>query len=264
MSEAIQNARRWLAAYEGMPIAVQQRTESGAVHVRALLQEMALMGRRPAEAGYEWLMTNVDAQVSHAIEAGNEHRHHEEDIHLRVAMVRSNQAVAAALWDGATTARKSSDWDTLTAKEADAFQSVVMAVLGVSPGGIRELPGYPDMTVQQIIATTSWTEGLTANEVEEVCAALVEAGPWDDIDGDGTNGSLIVEHIQRLGKLALSTGEVSALQKQQLEARIEEARKLILTILARLPSTSDAYRVLDQAQSYLADPWRDEPATPTA
>lgn len=103
MSEAIQDARRWLANFDSLPDnqPLDILSVEAASYVRALLQEMALMGRRPAEAGYDWLMANVDAQVSQAIEARNEHRHSDEDVHLRVASVRSNQAVAAALRDGA-------------------------------------------------------------------------------------------------------------------------------------------------------------------
>lgn len=225
MSDAIQNARRWLAAYDGLP----ENDKVGAVvmgahHVRQLLVEMALMGRRPAEAGYDWLMTNVDAQVSQAIEAGNSHNHHEEDIHLRVAGVRAQQAVAAAIWDGATSARAPREWDELTAKEADAFQSVVMAVLNSSPGTLRSLPGYPDATAQEVIAECDH-DGTVSTEA--VCAALVEAGPWDEIDGDGDDESLIVEHIRRLGKLTLSTGEVTQLQIERMIASVTSLRSSI-------------------------------------
>lgn len=207
MSEAIQDARRWLAAFDSLPADDPMHPASGvaatgARHVRALLQEMALMGRRPAEAGYDWLMTNVDAQVAQATEARNQHRHYDEDIHLRVASVRSNQAVAAAIWDGATATRRS-EWDTLTAKEADAFQSVAMAVLNASPGTLQSMPGYPDATAHEIIEACH-LEGIDPEGVELICSALVEAGPWEEIDGDGTNISLICEHIEQLGRIAFA------------------------------------------------------------
>lgn len=199
MSDAIQNARRWLAAYDSQPDGHSGVAAMGAHHVRQLLSEMALMGRRPAEAGYDWLMTNVDQQLTNAAEAGSAHHHHEEDIHLRVAAVRSNQAVAAAIHAG----QSPGGWDTMTAQEADAFQSVVMAVLNTSPGTMRDLPGYPDQAASEIIEACH-LEGIDPRGVELICSALVEAGPWEEIDGDGTNTSLIVEHIEHLGRLAFA------------------------------------------------------------
>lgn len=201
----IQEARRWLAAYDSLPnddVIRTSATATAADHVRALLQEMALMGRRPTEAGYDWLMMNVDQQVTQATEARNQHRHYDEDIHLRVASVRSNQAVAAAIKEGAA---EDGGWDTMTAQEADAFQSVVMAVLNASPGTLRSMPGYPDAAAHEIIEACH-LEGIDPEGVGLICAALVEAGPWEEIDGDGTNTSLIVEHIEQLGQMARKRG----------------------------------------------------------
>lgn len=246
MSEAIQDARRWLAKYDGMPLSAQQ---SGATHVRALLREMALMGRRPAEAGYDWLMTNVDMLLSEAAVAGNEHRHHEEDISLRVASVRSNQAVAAALRDRAAT--KPSEWDTMTAKEADAFQSVAIAVLNSSPGAVRSMPGYPDAAAHEIIEACH-LEGIDPVGVELICSALMDVGPWEEIDGDGTNTSIIIDHIRRLAALVKDSATLTELQVQRAGFALDQARKLVLVILSQMPVGTDGYRVLDQANILIA------------
>lgn len=41
-------------------------------------------------------------------------------------------------------------------------------------------------------------EGMSEDDVEYVCEALMEVGGWDEIDGDGTNASIIADHIRRL------------------------------------------------------------------
>jgi len=229
VSEAVQNARRWLAAYDSHHDVQTGAVAQGAHHVRMLLDEMALQGRAPSEAGYDWFMYNTDQQVTAAINAGNDHHHHEEDIHLRVAMVRSNQAVAAAMRAEATEAHKPG-WDEMTAREADAFQSVVMAVLNSSPGTVRSLPGYPDAVAHEVIAECDHDGTVNA---ETICAALIEAGPWGEIDGDGDEESLIVEHVLRLGKLALSDGQISQLQVQRVGAILEGVRGFLRRLDAR-------------------------------
>lgn len=248
MSDAIQNARRWLAAYDSQPDGHSGVAAMGAHHVRQLLSEMALMGRRPAEAGYDWLMTNVDQQLTNAAEAGSAHHHHEEDIHLRVAAVRSNQAVAAAIHAG----QSPGGWDTMTAQEADAFQSVVMAVLNTSPGTMRDLPGYPDQAASEIIEACH-LEGIDPRGVELICSALVEAGPWEEIDGDGTNLSLICEHIERLGKLAFSAGRLTELQVQRMGADLEQAHSQVIQFQTRYRGETDAWRFLEELGNRLAD-----------
>ena len=37
--------------------------------------------------------------------------------------------------------------------------------------------------------------------VEHICHALIEVGPWDEIDGDGTEASIIADHIRDLARL---------------------------------------------------------------
>jgi hypothetical protein len=37
--------------------------------------------------------------------------------------------------------------------------------------------------------------------VEHICDALIEVGPWDEIDGDGTEASIIADHIRDLPRL---------------------------------------------------------------
>jgi hypothetical protein len=53
--------------------------------------------------------------------------------------------------------------------------------------------------------------------VEHICDALIEVGPWDEIDGDGTEASIIADRIRELGRLLaeaatpLSEGEAGKL-----------------------------------------------------
>ena len=59
-------------------------------------------------------------------------------------------------------------------------------------------------------------EGIDEDGVEHICHALIEVGPWDEIDGDGTEASIIADHIRDLGRLPatpLSEGEVATALK---------------------------------------------------
>ena len=36
------------------------------------------------------------------------------------------------------------------------------------------------------------------DQITRICDALIEVGPWDDIDGDGDEAEVIVRHIHQL------------------------------------------------------------------
>ena len=44
-------------------------------------------------------------------------------------------------------------------------------------------------------------EGIDEDGIEHICDALIEVGPWDEIDGDGTEASIIADHIRDLARL---------------------------------------------------------------
>ena len=44
-------------------------------------------------------------------------------------------------------------------------------------------------------------EGIDEDGIDHICAALIEVGPWDEIDGDGTEASIIADHIRDLARL---------------------------------------------------------------
>ena len=43
-------------------------------------------------------------------------------------------------------------------------------------------------------------EGIDEDGIDHICAALMEVGPWDEIDGDGTEASIIADHIRDLAR----------------------------------------------------------------
>lgn len=44
-------------------------------------------------------------------------------------------------------------------------------------------------------------EGIDEDGIDHICDALMEVGPWDEIDGDGTEASIIADHIRDLPRL---------------------------------------------------------------
>lgn len=71
----------------------------GELNTAKMVADMrALMDARPPahSRGLEWVLTNVDNLLAQAATDGNEHRHHDEDISIRVAQVRATQAQALA------------------------------------------------------------------------------------------------------------------------------------------------------------------------
>ncbi len=148
-------------------------------------------------------ISNHLAAASEAINAEHTRAGHfdhrfQASMHVDIAQVRATQAVAKAIRD-----RLRSSWDENTASEADAFQELVMTVLGVSARDYSKLAsgeGYPHTQKADIVNRVVDVEqnGIDAAEVEEICQALCEVGGWSEIDGDGTNASLIIDHIRRL------------------------------------------------------------------
>ena len=74
--------------------------------------------------------------------------------------------------------------------------------------------------------------------VEHICHALIEVGPWDEIDGDGTEASIIADHIRDLARLldAAPVGLTEAEQAtvQRYRDYDNRAYRPLLAIIDRL------------------------------
>lgn len=69
---------------------------------------------------------------------------------------------------------------------------IALALYGESTGQAADVP----------------QEGMSEDDVEHVCEALMEVGGWAEIDGDGTNATIIADHIRWLpGVLAEQAAE---------------------------------------------------------
>lgn len=66
-----------------------------------------------------------------------------------------------------------------------------------------QMRGWIDALCDALDATRTERDDLVEERdliVEAVCDALIEVGPWDEIDGDGTEASILPEHIATLGR----------------------------------------------------------------
>ena len=70
-------------------------------------------------------------------------------------------------------------------------------------------------------------EGIDEDGIDHICDALMEVGPWDEIDGDGTEASIIADHIRDLPRLLApppgepdegATGHIAAMERVAVDA----------------------------------------------
>ncbi len=160
MSAPLRQAQQWLASYEALPAEDKQAmVDTAAGHLRTVIDLLDEVPKTP-----DTVLTEAIRDLSDSIRGRTDRRH---------------------------------EWDTNTADEADAFEKVAMAVLGISPGDLHKEPIAS--RIAQLIAAYDH-DGCA--DAEAICETLVEVGGWPEIDGDGTNTSLITDHINRLVKTA--------------------------------------------------------------
>lgn len=70
-------------------------------------------------------------------------------------------------------------------------------------------------------------EGIDEDGIDHICAALIEVGPWDEIDGDGTEASIIADHIRDLDDSTGWCGWCSALDAIEQVNRLVDLRPVV-------------------------------------
>ena len=83
--------------------------------------------------------------------------------------------------------------------------------------------------------------------VEHICDALIEVGPWDEIDGDGTEASIIADHIRDLPRLLApppgepdegATGHIAAMERVAVDA-LRSKRDGYRSVIQEIADTSE-------------------------
>lgn len=81
--------------------------------------------------------------------------------------------------------------------------------------------------------------------IETICDTLVEVGPWEEIDGDGTEGSVISDHITELAGIMQEA--VALLRKaQEFYGEIDGTITEFLADLDERPWTVPSVKVIDE------------------